>query len=157
MLADALLDDVDQPRLADARLAHQEDRLADPLAGLLPAILEQAHLEVAADQGGQAGRAGDVDPAPRRAPAEHAEELQRPGQPLDRVASQALAHEVSLDQVMHGLGDDQGPGLGHRLQAGRHAPGLAQDAHRLAPRRGRRRRRRPRRCGRRPRSPGPPP
>ena len=135
MLADALLDDVDQPRLADARLAHQEDRLADPLAGLLPAILEQAHLEVAADQGSQAGGARDVDPGPCRALRSTRKSSSGRGSPLIGCA-QALAHGVSLDQVMHRLGDDQGPGLGHRLQAGRHAPGLAQDAHRLASRAG---------------------
>ena len=67
---DMLLQRVDQARLAQARLADEQDDLAHALLGLLPAVLEQADLVVAAGQRRESCGCRRLDQArrPRRLP-----------------------------------------------------------------------------------------
>ncbi len=60
---DMLLHRVYQARLTDARLAGEKNDLPNPLLGLLPAILEQADLVIAAGQRCKPGRPHRLDGA----------------------------------------------------------------------------------------------
>src|SRR5262249_9942435 len=74
---DVLFERVHQSRLAQARLADDQDDLTHALLGLLPAVLQQADLVVAAGQRRQPGRLRDLDGVEILADSLYPEELDR--------------------------------------------------------------------------------
>ena len=124
LLPDMLLDRVHQPRLAQARLADEQHDLAHALLGLLPAVLEQADLVVAAGQRREPRPLRDLDGVEVLAESLHQEELDGLRHPLDLAVAEAGAVEMAADQPVRGRGDDDLAGLGDVLQPDRHVAGL---------------------------------
>ena len=124
LLQDMLLDRVHQPRLAQARLADEQHDLAHALLGLLPAVLQQADLVVAAGQRREPRPLRDLDGVEVLAESLHQEEFDGLRDPLDLAVAEAGAVEIAADQPVRGRGDDDLAGLGDVLQPDRHVAGL---------------------------------
>ena len=89
---DVLLQRVHQPRLAQARLADEQDDLAHALLGLLPAVLQQADLVVAAGQRREPRRFRDLDGARGPSPSPRTRKSSTGcGHPLDLAVAEAGA------------------------------------------------------------------
>jgi hypothetical protein len=137
---------VDEARLADPRLAEDEDVL--PLAVLrpLPAIDERSELHVAPDEARQVSRR-DVESAAHPARLHDAIERHRLAHAFEHLRPAVLDHEQPGDQALRRGRDHHRVRLGRALHArgdvrrlaedlaavgDHHRPGVHADAHRQA-------------------------
>ena len=126
-----LLQRVHQARLAQARLADEQDDLTHALLGLLPALLQQADLVVAAGQRREPGRPRRLDRALAFADALHLEELDGLRHPLELSRAEAGALELAPDQPVGGLATNDLAGRGDVLQPDGHVPRLPHQRNRF--------------------------
>ena len=126
---DVLLHRVDQARLAQARLADQQDDLPHALLGLLPAIREQADLLIAAGQRRELRRGHRVDRTPGHRDVLDPEQLDGLGDALDLLPAERGALKLPLEQAMAGVGTDHLTGDGHVFEPDGHVARLAHQRH----------------------------
>ena len=113
-LAQARAELLDEPRLADAGLADDEDKLALARKRALPAALNEAKLLLAADERGQ--RPGAA-PAPAAAADHDAEELDRGGDALELARARILGDKKPGGLALDVRRDEHRARLGGRLDA----------------------------------------
>ena len=121
--AEPLLRGRQQPRLADPRLAREQDHPALATLGLLPAPQQQLHLLLAPDQRRQGRRVERLEPARCRADAEDAVRPDRPGEALGLDGTEVGAREQAADELARAFGDDDAVRLGDPLQPARPGSG----------------------------------
>ena len=126
---DMLLQRVHQARLAQARLADQQDDLSHALLGLLPSVLQQADLLVAAGQRRKLSRRHRLEPAPGRRDLFDPEEFNGLSNALDLLAAEAAALKLALQQPVTGFGADHLTGDGNFIQPDGHIPRVAHQRH----------------------------
>ena len=140
LIGQLLTEGVQQPRLADARLARNQDDLAVAVLGPAPALHEHGQLVLTSDQRRQALPMEGFEAAIGGAFALNPEGGDRLCEALDQDWSEVGQLEQTADQPLGRLADDDAAGLGQRLQAGRKVRRLADHgalarvalAHRLA-------------------------
>src|SRR5262249_38743905 len=96
---DVFLQRLDQPRLAQARLADHDDHLAHSLLRPLPVVLEKAYLVVATGQRRQMQRRRGCERAGGRQSSLDAIELDRSGQSPDSLVAETGALELVSEQL----------------------------------------------------------
>ena len=101
-LGHAFCEDLNQPRLADAGLAHQEHDLAASLAGLLPAVEEQAHFLLAANQWRQALDVATSSRLRAALSSTISKNSQGRGHALQGLVAEVPNREEPLDEPMRG-------------------------------------------------------
>ncbi len=114
-----------QARLADPRLAHDQDHLAVAVFGPGPALQEDRELVLAPDQGCQALAAQRLEPPLGTALALDPEGRERLGEALETGRAEVGQLEQAADQAPGRLADDDAARVGERLEPGREVRGLA--------------------------------
>jgi hypothetical protein len=113
-----------EPRLADARLAYDRHHLPTPLAQIVDAPAQRAHLRVASDDG--RGQAGDpARPAARRARSRDAIGRDGSGESLQRESRHGLGLEKRIEDPVGLLAHHHSSSLRRGLQARREIGHLA--------------------------------
>ena len=114
---------ISQPRLADARLADDERKLAFPGTRALPAPAEKLQLLFAADKRRESARPAAPAAAAR---AHDAEERHGRRHALERMRALVLGDEQAGGLALHGRGDEHRPGLGCTLHTRRDVRRIAE-------------------------------
>ena len=111
-----LLQRIDEARFAQARLADEQDDLPRSLRGLLPAILEQTHLVVAARERRDLGRTRHLNGAARVGEPHDLKDFDRLRHALELPAAKIDAVEATADQAVGRLGAHDPARHGHIFQ-----------------------------------------
>ncbi len=124
---DVLAQRLADPRLADAGLARQQHHLAVARAGQLPAVEQQRHFLVTADQRRWPRWVRRLEPRRRHPLRAHAPDLLRRQQPLQLIRAERLELEQPVDQPVRAGGDDNRARRSARLQPRRKLHRLPDD------------------------------
>ena len=108
----------DEPRLPDAGLAHDGDRLAMARGGALERLGELLELALAPDEAGQAAGGAGLEPGPGRRGPGQLVDRRRGLEPLHRDAPERPDLDVAFGQPQGVAGDEDRPGLRHLLHPG---------------------------------------
>ena len=119
MVGDVILQHTQQTRLAKPCFTDQQDNLACPFGGQLPALLEQPNFSVATDQRCH-GRFVNIHTAGRTLFREHAERLLLSSNASNALPSETLAFKESIDEPMCTIADQHGITVGHWQDKRRH-------------------------------------
>ena len=123
-VVDLTLKLVEEPRLADARLAHNQHHLALSRLGAPEAILQDLKLALAPHERREPPLGLDVEPGARDARGHHEPRRHRLALPLERERPQGPGLEVAADGALDRFGDDD-LARGRRLQEpGGHVGGV---------------------------------
>jgi hypothetical protein len=115
VVADPALTLVEEPRLADAGLAHDQHDLALAGRGATEAVLHGLKLPLAPDERRESALGLDVEPGARDARGHREPRRHRVALALERERAQGLGLEVTADGALDRLRDDDLPGH-RRLQ-----------------------------------------
>ena len=114
-----------QARLASAGFRHDPQNLP-AVPGPLQRCLQQRHVAIAPDEGGQAAGARTVQARSERAGSFQIEHGHRLGHALDLDAAPVAQLEIACDQPRRLLGEADVPGFGERFHAPRDADIVAE-------------------------------
>ena len=117
LAADAIEQRLDQPRLAHAGFAGEQDGLALALLRQPPALQQQAHLLRAADERRENCRARRFEPARQRCFPQHPPGRHRIGKAFEHMLAAAFVFESASEQAVSRVGNNDGVRLGQCLQA----------------------------------------
>jgi hypothetical protein len=93
-----LLQPLDEARFADARFATEQHHLPDAVRDLRPALQEQRHFRLPADEWRQAGAPGRFQAIAGRTLREHLKDLERLGEAFQRRDAERLASKEAAEQ-----------------------------------------------------------
>jgi hypothetical protein len=108
---------VQQARLPHPRLAHDPYHLAATRSDARQALVQHRQVPFTSHQFGQAPIDAHFQTGSPATAAQHAIDAYRLPPAFDRHRSQPLGSDVSFDQPVGGLGNQDRPGLGHTLHA----------------------------------------